>query len=180
MDQGRVVSWSLPAQPRGGLNDGFGELLKFRPSSQLPKAWIWRCMWYNAHIFLAVLWLCRNWLPSPGVTCSASRRKAFLQEALQCLAPPHQVGCTLIVLAASVPLLVWLNLWPPIVFPFALFFFFYSSRQHHPTSRAAHASGSQHLHELLWPPCECGGRRAEGSTWMGKGGKGEGVTQVQC
>lgn len=125
MDQGRVVSWSLPAQPRGGLNDGFGELLKFRPSSQLPKAWIWRCMWYNAHIFLAVLWLCRNWLPSPGVTCSASRRKAFLQEALQCLAPPHQVGCTLIVLAASVPLLVWLNLWPPIVFPFALFFFFF-------------------------------------------------------
>lgn len=85
--------------------------------------------------------------------------------------------CTLMVLAASVPLLVWLSLWPPIMFPFTLifFFFFYSCRQHHPASRAARASGSQqqHLQGLLWPPGECGGRRAEKSTWIG--GKGEGV-----
>ena len=40
MDQGRVVSWSLPAQPRSGLNADFGELLKFRPGSELPNAWI--------------------------------------------------------------------------------------------------------------------------------------------
>lgn len=53
--------------------------------------------------------------------------------------------------------------------------FFDSCRQHHPASRAARASGSQqqHLQGLLWPPSECGGRRAEKSTWIG--GKGEGV-----
>lgn len=60
-------------------------------------------------------------------------------------------------------------------------FFFDSSRQHHPASRAAHASGSQqqHLHGLLCPPGECGGRRAEKSTCMGKGGK-EGGIEHKC
>lgn len=57
MDQGRVVPWSLPAQPSGGLNNGFRELLKFRAGSELPKAWI-RDIVRDAmqDIFLMVLW----------------------------------------------------------------------------------------------------------------------------
>lgn len=122
MDQGRVVSWSLPAQPRGGLNDDFGEPLKFRPSSELPKAWIWRCVCYPK---LTFSWQfsgsCRNWLPS------LEELLCFLEKSLPAgspAEPPHQAGCTLTVLTASMPLLVWLSLWPPTVFPFTLIFFF--------------------------------------------------------
>lgn len=179
MDQGRVVSWSLPAQPRGGLNDDFGEPLKFRPSSELPKLGSGDV--YDPKLIFSWQFSgsCRNWLPSPEELlavisgekpfcrkpCKASTPGRLYSDSAHCL---HAPACLAEPLASHRVSL------------YSDFIFFDSSRQHHPASRAAPASGSQHLHGLLWPPGECGGRRAEKSTWMGKGGKEEGIIQVQC
>lgn len=126
MEQGKVVTQSLVGQPSVGLNDGFRELLKFRPGSELPKAWI-RDIVSDAtqDIFLMVLWFLQESVAlARNITCQLFWRRTFLQGAMQNPAAPHQVGCTLLALAASMPLLVQVRFWPHIRFPFALFFLF--------------------------------------------------------
>lgn len=94
---------------------------------------------------------------------------------------PHQVGCTLPELAASLPLLVRVSLWPPIMFPFALIFFFFFLIPPGSTAlpprllvpldcsrNTCVGSFPARGRRLLCPPGERGGRRAGKSTWIGE------------
>lgn len=100
---------------------------------------------------------------------------------MQSPAAPHQVGCTLLELAASLPLLVRVNLWPPIMFPFALIFFFFffipPGSTTLPPRLLVPLDCSRNIcvgsfpacgRRLLCPPGERGGRRAGRSTWIGE------------
>lgn len=141
------------------LNDDFGEILKFRPGSKnLDQVC---CVYDETDIFLdSSLVLVETGCPHLKHCSLSLSENGLLAGSRAKPAALYQVGDTLLAVAASMPLLVWVSLWLPIMFPFAWGLLVPLDCNRSTCMSSYPAAGRR----LLCPTGEHGGRRAGKST----------------